>query len=212
MESERYTTRHGNNSRDFERSTSRAQLDYAMERAKVLFGCYRRGDANDPDQYVASIAAVLTLYEPDLVRQATDPRSGISTDERFCNYMPNSGQLKVYCDAIRDRRARVAHLGSLPPLKPSAPRLTDRSAGRSANVFVPAKSKHYQRCAKIATLADAADWKHDPDGRPGIWIALNLFNGSERKDGDSSPWPRQLMPSCARITEPARLLPDGDAN
>ena len=48
-------------------------------------------------------------------------------------------------------------------------------------------SKHYQRCAKIATLADPADWKHDPDGRPGIWIALNLFNGSERKDGVFKP-------------------------
>lgn len=158
-----------------------------MERAKVLFGCYRRGDANDPDQYVASIAAVLTLYEPDLVRRATDPRSGISTDERFCNYMPNSGQLKVYCDTIRDRRARFAHLGSLPPLQPSAPRLIDRSAGRQANVFVPAESMHYQRGAKIAKLADTADWKLDPDGRPGVWIALNLFNGSERKNGAFKP-------------------------
>ena len=139
MESAQYTTQHGTSSTAYERSTSRAQLDYAMERAKVLFGCYRRGDANDPDQYVASIAAVLTLYEPDLVRQATDPRSGISTDERFSNYMPNSGQLKVYCDTIRDRRARFAHLASLPPLKPSAPRLTDHSAGRHANVFVPAE-------------------------------------------------------------------------
>jgi hypothetical protein len=186
MESERYTTRQMNNSRDSELLTSRDRLDYAMERAKVLFGCYRRGDANDPDQYVASIAAVLTLYEPDLVREATDPRSGISTDEKFCNYMPNSGQLKVYCDAIRDRRARVSHLGSL-SLKPAAPRLADRSAGRNANVFVPTDSAHYQRCAKIAKLADAADWKLDPGGRAGIWIALNLFNGSERRNGAFKP-------------------------
>jgi hypothetical protein len=185
MESAQYTTQQKTNSTAYEPSTSRAQLDYAMERAKVLFGCYRRGDANDPDQYVASIAAVLTLYDADLVRQATDPRSGISTDEKFCNYMPNSGQLKVYCDAIRDQRARIAHLGSL-SLKPSV-RLIDRSAGRNANVFVPADSKHYQRCAKIATLADAADWKHDQEGRPGIWIALNLFNGSERKNGAFKP-------------------------
>jgi hypothetical protein len=75
-----------------------------MERAKVLFGCYRRGDANDPEQYVASIAAVLTIYDPELIRIVTDPRTGISTSEKFATFMPNSGELKIYCDDLAAKR------------------------------------------------------------------------------------------------------------
>ena len=65
-----------------------------MERAALLFGCYRRGDANDPDTYVAAVAAVLSLYEPDIIREATDPRTGIQTAEKFAAFMPNAGELK----------------------------------------------------------------------------------------------------------------------
>jgi hypothetical protein len=33
---------------------------YAAERARLLLGCYRTGDANDPETYVAAITAILS--------------------------------------------------------------------------------------------------------------------------------------------------------
>ena len=145
-----------------------------MERAKVLFGCYRRGDANDPDQYVASIAAVLTLYEPDLMRQATDPRSGISTNEKFCDYMPNSGQLKVFCDEMRDRKHRYDRLAST-SYRPSTTPPIDDTPGRRAQIFVRDDASQYPRCLELSKTADTADWKWDENGRAGIWVSIGLY-------------------------------------
>jgi hypothetical protein len=79
-----------------------------MERAKVLFGSYRRGDANDPDAYVAAVAAVLSLYDADLIREVTDPRTGIMTSEKYMSFMLNAGELKVYCEGIAARRDRLS--------------------------------------------------------------------------------------------------------
>lgn len=145
-----------------------------MERAKVLFGCYRRGDANDPDQYIASIAAVLTLYEPDLIREVTDPRSGISTTEKFTAFMPNSGELKAYCDGIRDRRYRIARMG--PPRSANQPpRPLDNRPRHRANIFVHPEAPQYAALIEAAKTADPADWRLDEAGRAGIWVALSLF-------------------------------------
>lgn len=145
-----------------------------MERAKVLFGCYRRGDANDPDQYVASIAAVLTLYEPELIREVTDPRTGISTEEKFITYMPNSGELKLYCDSLRDRRARIAHLGSLPRPRPRLPRLIDDRPGRRAQILVYSDAPQYAKMLERIEGADKADWRWDDEQR-GVWVSPGLF-------------------------------------
>ena len=114
MGDEPCTTQRMTSSPKSTRSTSPHQAAYAVERAKVLFGSYRRGDANDPDAYVAAIAAVLSSYDADLIRVVTDPRSGIATTEKFMAFMPNAGELKVYCDAIRDRRARYQCLDERP--------------------------------------------------------------------------------------------------
>lgn len=92
----------------------RSKPEFAAERAKILFGQYRRGDANDPEIYVASITAVLTDYCPETVRLVTDPRTGIATYEKFRIWMPNPGELKAACEDIeaparreRERQASI---------------------------------------------------------------------------------------------------------
>src|SRR3990167_2092890 len=119
-ENERYTTPRTTSTNASESLTNREL--YAAARAKLLFGGYRRGDANDPDIYVASIAAVLACYGEDIIREVTDPRSGISTvtdfgqlHKDFTAFMPNSGELKAYCDGIVNRRWRVDQYAALPP-------------------------------------------------------------------------------------------------
>ena len=64
----------------------------------MLFGCYRKGDANDPDTYVAAITAVLSEYPADVIKRVTDPRLGIARKSKF---MPNLCELSEACEAAR---------------------------------------------------------------------------------------------------------------
>lgn len=82
-----------NSSNECDNSMSRAV--YAAERARLLFGCYRKGEANDPETYAAAIAAVLADYSPETIRHVTDPRTGIASKT---TYMPNPGEVKRACE------------------------------------------------------------------------------------------------------------------
>lgn len=178
-------------------STSPHHAAYATERARMLFGCYRRGDANDPETYVRAMAAVLSIYDADLIREVTDPRTGIQTTEKYMTFMPQSGELKVYCDSVAARRDRIQRLGSLPtpdftrgrlPPPPPAP-------GDLATVFVPAG---HPRCASLVEWAKTADprlWKFE--SRPGIWVSYDTWDqrpAAARKFADIA---KEILPSQA---------------
>ena len=77
---------------------SAERASYAAERAKILFGLYRKGDANDPEIYVMGITAILAEYEPDVMRRVTDPREGIA---RKCKWMPTIAELSDACEAAK---------------------------------------------------------------------------------------------------------------
>ena len=74
------------------------QASYASERARLLFGFYRKGDANDPDAYVAGITAILAEYEPEVIRRVTDPRQGIA---REVNWMPTLAEVSKACNSAK---------------------------------------------------------------------------------------------------------------
>lgn len=80
---------------EYEGSTNQRQAEYATERARLLFGCYRRGDANDPDTYAAAVAAVLSEYSADCIRSVTDPRTGIQSTSQF---LPTVAEVKAACE------------------------------------------------------------------------------------------------------------------
>jgi hypothetical protein len=63
-----------------------------------LFGCYRKGDANDPEIYTAAIAAVLADYEPEVIARVTDPRTGLPRKTKF---LPNPAEVADACDEAR---------------------------------------------------------------------------------------------------------------
>lgn len=139
-----------------------------------MFGCYRRGDANDPDTYCAAVAATLSRFPQAVVEYVTDPRTGIPGS---IAWLPSVAEVKSACmsrqsyvDKIADYDARFTGRKPLPALPPNT-----RSPGRRANVFVHAAAPQYKRACDLAKDADPADWKHDPQGRAGIWIALNLL-------------------------------------
>lgn len=146
-------------------------MAYAIERAKILFGSYRRGDANDPDAYVAAISAVLSRYDTDLIREVTDPNTGICTTEKYMSFMPNAGELKVYCDGVVARRDRMQKLAELPPVDFSRARLPAPAPapGSRAKIFVPASNARYQQMLDWSKTADSLDWKFE--ARQGIWVS-----------------------------------------
>lgn len=72
-------------------------------------GSYRRGQANDPDMYVASIAAVLTDYSEEVRTYVTDPRTGVQNRVKF---LPEVFEVREACEAamesIRAAERRMA--------------------------------------------------------------------------------------------------------
>lgn len=154
-----------------------------MQRAEILFGSYRRGDANDPERYVGSIAAVLSLYDPDLIREVTDPRTGIQTTDKHASFMPNAGELKRYCEGVAAHRERMTRLAAVPRPVPADRRLAAPPAapGSFANVFVPEGHRRYAGLQKWAETADPKFWRYGPssDGRPGLWVAYNVWDAPQ---------------------------------
>jgi hypothetical protein len=176
------------------------RLSYATERAEVLFGCYRRGDANDPDRYVASIAAVLSLYDFELMRDVTDPRTGICTSEKYMSFMPNAGELKVYCDALVARRDRFEKLAELPRVDFSRARLPapPEGPGARATVFVPASNSRYAALLEWSKTADPLLFKFEQ--RPGIWVAYGIWDQGIAL----RPAPRHERPTSLQLSDIAR--------
>jgi hypothetical protein len=158
----------------------------------VLFGSYRRGDANDPDAYVAAVAAVLAGYEADLIREVTDPRTGICTTEKYMSFMPNAGELKVYCEGLAARRERVQRLGALPPPDFSRARLAppQPAPGDLAKVFVPASNPRYPSLLEWSKTADPRKFKFEK--RPGIWVSYDTWDNG--------------MAAAPKIGDVARLI------
>jgi hypothetical protein len=152
-------------------STSQHPI-YATERARLLLGSYRRGDANDPDTYVAACAAVLACYSTEIIKRVTDPRTGISTAEKFQAFPPNSGELKAYCDEQQARDARIAAYRSLPPANFARLPAPPPGPGTRATVFVPTSAPQYKKMVESSQKPDADpfDWRMDID-RAGIWVS-----------------------------------------
>jgi hypothetical protein len=78
--------------------------------AKLLLGCYRTGDANDPEVYSDAVIAVLSDYPLEIIKRVVDPRSGIPS---VCSWLPTIAEIKKALEAemapIRreeDRRER----------------------------------------------------------------------------------------------------------
>jgi hypothetical protein len=74
----------------------------------LILGSYRTGDANDPDTYVRVIAAVLTCYPVEIMKEVSDPRWGIATKIKW---LPTLYDVKDACEAAMQpvyRREREA--------------------------------------------------------------------------------------------------------
>jgi len=81
------------NNLDF--SSDQGRQAYALTRAKILFGCYRRNEANDPEIFTAAVAGVLADYAREVIDYVTDPRTGIA---RKSKWMPSVAEIAEACE------------------------------------------------------------------------------------------------------------------
>jgi hypothetical protein len=82
-------------------ATKRRQ--YAKSRASILLGCFRTGDANDPEVYIAAVVAVLARYPESVIRDVTEPASGLPARLKW---LPTIAEIREECDVLDARIKR----------------------------------------------------------------------------------------------------------
>ena len=75
-----------------------------QEAARLLLGCYRSGDANDPDVYIAAVVRVLSGYPLDVVQRAIDPLTGIPSRMKW---LPTIPEIRTQCEEIHGIQRRI---------------------------------------------------------------------------------------------------------
>ena len=71
------------------------QPGFASLRAGMMFGCYRKQDANDPEIYVAAVTAILSEYPDSVIETVTDPRTGLPSKIKW---LPAVAEVKSECE------------------------------------------------------------------------------------------------------------------
>lgn len=81
---------------------------YAAQRAKLLLGCYRTGDANDPVTYVAAITAVLARYPEHVITSVTHPATGLP---KMISWLPTIKEVSDACEeTVRPEREHALRM------------------------------------------------------------------------------------------------------
>lgn len=70
--------------------------EVATRRASILLGCYRKGDAEDPQTFVAAVASILASYPQEVAYRVTDPRSGLPGKSKW---LPTPAEVREACEA-----------------------------------------------------------------------------------------------------------------
>ncbi len=71
-------------------------LKVATSCANGLLGCYRRGDAADPESYVSALVVVLMGYPEQVVLRVTHPAGGLPGTSTF---LPSVAEVRAACEA-----------------------------------------------------------------------------------------------------------------
>lgn len=86
--------------------------EWVLGRVELLMSSYRKADYHDPMGFVATLAAILEEYDPEIVEYVTDPKTGI---QRRLKWPPSPAEIVEACVAEISHRAKVAKYSSMPP-------------------------------------------------------------------------------------------------
>lgn len=85
---------------------------YCLRAVRVMYACWRKSDAFDPEIFAAGAASVLAEYSLDIVDLICDPRTGLPSRLQF---PPTIKEIRDSCDSVvsirkeqadRDKRLR----------------------------------------------------------------------------------------------------------
>lgn len=79
-----------------ESHSDQGRQGFASLRAGMMFGCYRKQDANDPEIYVAAVTAILSEYPDSVIETVTDPRTGLPSKIKW---LPTVADVKTECES-----------------------------------------------------------------------------------------------------------------
>lgn len=77
---------------------------WITQRARKVFGSYRKDDFADPDVFLISLGVILEKYPNAVIHEATEPSTGIQSHSKF---PPSIAEVKEYCEELK-RRATYA--------------------------------------------------------------------------------------------------------
>jgi hypothetical protein len=101
--------------------------NYAAQRAKLLLGCYRTGEANDPETYVTAITAILAHYPEEIITAVTHPVSGLPSKK---SWLPTVKEVVDACDEsfepIRQNELRMRRIKEQMAARAEQDRLAER--------------------------------------------------------------------------------------
>lgn len=61
----------------------------------MLFACYRKAEASEPEIYLAAASRILQCYSEDVVRSVCDPVNGLPSKLKF---LPSIAEIKEACE------------------------------------------------------------------------------------------------------------------
>lgn len=85
--------------------------NYTLQKAQMIFSCYRKDETQDPEIYAAAVAAVLSGYPKGIIDYVCDPRTGIAGVSKW---LPSVSEIKEACESkvneigrARERQERI---------------------------------------------------------------------------------------------------------
>lgn len=141
--------------------TATCSAEKATKFATVLFGCYRKGDAEDPEVYLRAAVAVLRGYPESIVKAACDPVGGLPSRSQF---LPTIYEIGSECERrmkpLRDQQARLHREAT-----DEKPREIGREEAAQRRAFIADWRERQAVQMAHAAARDAGSKVHELDAR-----------------------------------------------
>ena len=129
---------------------------YCLSRTKVLFSCYRKDEAHDPETYCSAVAATLSEFPRQVVEYVTDPRTGLPSRSKF---LPNVAEVRAACVTEAER----LKLRAGPKIVFTMTELPPRPAG---DLFVSIDAPRYVEMSELLNKQPELARRE----RGGVWV------------------------------------------
>lgn len=70
----------------------------------LMYGCYRKDDASNPEVFLTAASAILAEYSDEVIRYVTDPRTGLPSNLKW---PPQASEVREACKSHASYLARI---------------------------------------------------------------------------------------------------------